>query len=77
MRQYQTKVGYHFRKEVKELLNIQKPNRMDWRDVTARMDVRPSSIEKIEKDFKEDPTQKLFKLYNLFRFYIEWIDTMY
>ena len=51
----------HVRKEVKKLLNIQRKNGMDWRGVASRMGVEPSTIEKIEKDFKEDPTQKLFE----------------
>ena len=56
-----SKLKYHVREKVKESLNIQKQNRKDWRGVASRMDVKPSTIEKIEKDFKEDPTQKLLE----------------
>ena len=56
-----SKLKYHIREEVKELLNIQKQNRKDWRGVASRMDVKSSTIEKIEKDFKEDPTEKLLE----------------
>ena len=52
---------YHVREDIKDSLNIQKQNRMDWRGVASRMDVKPSTIEKIEKNFKEDPTGKLFE----------------
>ena len=34
---------------------------MDWRGVATRMNVKPSTIEKIEKYVKEDPTGKLFE----------------
>ena len=34
---------------------------MDWRGVAARMDVKPSTIDKIENDFKEVRTGKLFE----------------
>ena len=49
------------REKVKKSLNVQKQNRMDWRGVALRMDVKPSTIEKIKKNFKEDPTQELFE----------------
>jgi hypothetical protein len=32
----------------------------DWRGVASRMGVKSLTIEKIKKDFKEDPTDKLF-----------------
>ena len=52
---------YYVREEIKELLNTKKENRKDWRGVASRFDVKPSAIEKIEKDFKENPTQKLLE----------------
>ena len=33
----------------------------DWRGVASRMGVKSLTIEKIKKDFKEDPTDKLFQ----------------
>ena len=48
--------------EVKELLNLTKENRRDWREVAYKMKVTGSTIKKIEEkdEFKEDPTGKLF-----------------
>ena len=48
--------------EVKELLNLTKENRRDWREVAYKMKVTGSTIKKIEEkeEFKENPTGKLF-----------------
>ena len=56
-----SELPYHIGEEVKELLNEKKENRRDWRGVASRMEVKTKTIEKIENDFKKDPTEKLFK----------------
>jgi transcriptional regulator with XRE-family HTH domain len=56
-----SKLKYHVREEIKELLDTKKESRNDWRGVASRMNVKPSTIEKIEKEFKENPTQKLLE----------------
>ncbi|XP_028402862.1 uncharacterized protein LOC114525659 [Dendronephthya gigantea] len=61
-------IPYHIISEVHDLLNIKKENRMDWRNVASRMGVKPTIIEKFEKEIgnQEDenhkgPSQRLFK----------------
>ena len=52
----------HVREKVKKLLNVQTKDQRDWRGVASRMGVKPSTIEKIGKGFKEDPSEKLFEV---------------
>ncbi|CAB4036736.1 myeloid differentiation primary response 88, partial [Paramuricea clavata] len=54
-------IPYHVREEVKDSLNTIKESRNDWRGVASRMGVESLTIEKIKKDFKEDPTHKVFE----------------
>ena len=46
---------------MKESLNVAKESRYDWRGVASRMGVKAPTIEKFAKDFKENPTDKLFQ----------------
>ena len=44
------------RKNVKEALNETMDSGDDWRGVASRMGVRRKTIEKIEAEYKQDPT---------------------
>jgi transcriptional regulator with XRE-family HTH domain len=46
---------------VKDSLNVTKESRDDWRGVASRMGVKAPTIEKIARNYKENPTHKLFQ----------------
>ena len=46
---------------MKDSLNVTNERRDDWRGVAARMGIKATTIEKFAKDFKENPTDKLFQ----------------
>ncbi|CAB3981132.1 Hypothetical predicted protein [Paramuricea clavata] len=56
-----SKVPYHIQEEVQDSLNVTNKSQDDWRGVAARMGVKAITIEKIARDFKENPTHKLFQ----------------